>query len=183
MNVRTGPAVVMGVGNVLLRDDGVGPRIVRELEAMCARDPLADPRGTRFVDGGTLGLDLIQALRGARSLLLVDAVNLGQRAGAISVLHGDAIMAVGGRGAGSVPGSVGELLAVARLMGWLPDPVALVAIQVGDTGFGSGLSDSVEAAVPEAVMVVRRELRALDELVAAGCPARPVMGRQGEATA
>ncbi len=101
------------------------------------------------MDGGTLGLGLLDAMRGARFLVLLDAVDLGLEAGTVSVLRGDAILAAGGPGAATTPGSVGEMMAVARLMGWLPDLVTLVGVQVGDTGFGMGLSAGVEAAVDE----------------------------------
>jgi hydrogenase maturation protease len=164
--IATGPAVVLGVGNVLLRDDGVGVRVVRELGRLTEQDPRAVPGGTHLVDGGTLGLNLLQAVRGARSLLLVDAVNLGRAPGAIVVLRGDAVATAGGGGTGS--GGVGELLSMSRLMGWLPDPVTLLGIQAGDTGVGVGLSPDVEAAVPAAVELARLELRTLDELAAAG---------------
>ena len=160
-----GPAVVIGVGNVLLRDDGVGVRAVEALRATVSQDPTALPGGTRLIDGGTLGLDLLRTLEGARSLLLLDAVDLDQPAGTVSVLRGDAIVAAGGRWGRSAPGGVGELLALARLMGCLPDPVALVGIQVDDVGFGIGLSATVEAALPSAVATARHELRELDEFV------------------
>ncbi len=171
--IATGPAVVLGVGNVLLRDDGVGVRVVQELARLTADDPRAVPSGTHLVDGGTLGLDLLQAVRGARSLLLVDAVNLGRAPGTVSVLRGQAITAscVGG----AIPGGVGELLGMGRLMGWLPDHVTLLGIEAGDTGTGVGLSACVEAAVPTAVEMARVELRALDELAPAGRSEAPAV--------
>jgi hydrogenase maturation protease len=181
--IGAGPAVVLGVGNVLLRDDGVGVRVIEELRRLVVDDPVALPAGTRLVDGGTLGLGLLDTVRGAGSLLLLDAVNLDREAGTISVLRGDAIDAAGGPGMGAIPGSVGELLAVARLMGWLPDPVTLVGVQVGDTGSGIGLSPRVEVAVSDAVEMARTELRALDEHAAAGRSATPATGQQDEATA
>jgi hydrogenase maturation protease len=181
--IAAGPAVVLGVGNVLLRDDGVGVRVVEELRRLVGDEPAALPEGTRLVDGGTLGLGLLDTVRGAGSLLLLDAVNLDREAGTVSVLRGDAIGAAGGPGAGATPGSVGELLAVARLMGWLPDPVTLVGVQVGDTGFGIGLSPSVEVAVSDAVEIARMELCALDERATAGRSATPASGQHDEATA
>lgn len=170
MAIAAGPAVVIGVGNVLLRDDGIGVRVVEALRTTAAHDPTALPDDTRLVDGGTLGLDLLRTVKGARSLLLLDAVDLDQPAGTVSVLRGDAIVSAGGSWGRSVPGGVGELLAVARLMGWLPDPVALVGVQVHDTGFGIGLSEHVQAALPQAVATARDELRELDELVDAAGP-------------
>jgi hydrogenase maturation protease len=183
MTAATGPAVVLGVGNVLLGDDGVGVRLVEELRRLAADDPAAVPAGTRLVDGGTLGLGLLDAVRGARSLLLLDAVNLDQAAGTISILRGDAIFVSGGRGAATIPGSVGEILAAARLMGWLPDLVTLVGVQVGATGFGMGLSPRVESAVSRAVDIARTELRVLDERGAAGRPVAWAIRHQEEATA
>jgi hydrogenase maturation protease len=159
MIVAEAPAVVIGVGNVLLRDDGAGVRAVEALRALAARDPSALPAETRLLDGGTLGLGLLPDVRGARSLLLLDAVDLDLPAGSVRVLRGDGIEAAGSRWGGSAEPGVGELLAVARLMGWLPDQVALVGIQVDEVGFGIGLSEPVEAALPLAVEAARRELR------------------------
>ena len=159
-----GPAVVIGVGNLLLHDDGVGVRVMEALRSVAAHAPMALPEATRLVDGGTLGLDLLPTFEGARSLLLLDAVDLDQPAGTVSVLRGDDILAAGGTWGGCIPGGVGELLSVARLMGWLPEPVALVGIQVSDTTYGEGLSASVAAALPRAVETARDELRELDQL-------------------
>jgi hydrogenase maturation protease len=183
MTRAAGAAMVLGVGNVLLRDDGVGVRVIEELRAASLHDPLTVPDGTRLVDGGTLGMDLLATVREAEALVLVDAVNLGRQPGTVTVLHGDAIVAAGGRDAGAVPGGVGELLAVARLMGWLPDPVVMIGVQVGDTTFGVGLSASVEAAVPEAADAVRRELRSLHEHAATGRSGWPAIWLEREATA
>lgn len=156
-----GPAVVLGVGNVLLHDDGVGVRVVEELRSAAVREPRSLPDGTRLVDGGTLGLELLRAIEGARAVLIVDAVDLDQPAGTVSVLGRDALEQSGDRARG-IRAGVGELLAVGRLMDWLPARIALVGVQVADTGLGIGLSESVEAAVPRAVEMARRALRELD---------------------
>jgi hydrogenase maturation protease len=165
-----GPAVVIGVGNLLLRDDGIGVRVVQALRSQQALDPGTLPEATRLVDGGTLGVDLLPNVEGARSLLLLDAVDLDQPAGTVSVLRGDDILTAGGTWGGCIPGGVGELLSVARLMGWLPAPVALIGIQVDDTSYGEGLSESVAAALPRAIERARHELRELDEFAQTARP-------------
>ncbi|MCJ7711984.1 MAG: hydrogenase maturation protease, partial [Chloroflexi bacterium] len=123
----------------------------------------------------------LQTVRGARSLLLVDAVNQGRAPGTVIVLRGQAITAAGGDGA--TPGGVGELLAMGRLMGWLPDRVTLLGIEAADTGMGVGLSPGVEAAVPAAVEMARVELRALDERAAARRSEAPAVRLQEGAVA
>ena len=157
------PAVVIGVGNVLLGDDGVGVRVVEALRDAAAKDPSVLPAATRLVDGGTLGTQLLDVIARARSLLLLDALDLGRPAGTVSVLRDDGIAAAGA-GPGRPDGGEGvnELLGVARLAGWLPATVVLVGIQVDDMSPGIGLSKRVEAAVPVAVEAARRELWVLD---------------------
>jgi len=169
------PLVAIGVGNVLRRDDAVGVRVIEGLRAVAAHDPRALPPGTRLVDGGTLGLDLLGVVEGARGVVLVDAVRLGGTAGTVSVLHGNAIVSAGGHRDGEPTSAVGELLAVARLMAWLPEPVSMVGIEVADIEFGVHLSPMVEAALPAAMDAVRTELRRMDDL-----PTTPTAG--GHAT-
>jgi hydrogenase maturation protease len=179
---RRGGPIVIGIGNVLLRDDGIGPRVVDELRQVAAREPGAVPAGTRLVDGGTLGLELLSQVDGARSLVLVDAVDLGQPAGTVGVLRGDGILAAGRREGQRIAGGVGELLSVARLMGWLPEAVCLVGIQVGDTEAGPGLSEPVAAALPQAVSAALDELREPGGLTPALRP-QAAAGARGRATA
>ncbi|HEY4753449.1 MAG TPA: hydrogenase maturation protease, partial [Candidatus Limnocylindrales bacterium] len=131
------PAVVLGVGNVLLRDDGVGVRVVEALRSAAAADPESLPAGTRLVDGGTLGLDLLDELEGARSLLVVDAADLAQPPGMVRVLRDPELAVVAAGTRHGVEGGVSGLLGMARLMGWLPSRVALVGIQTDDTSGGT----------------------------------------------
>jgi hydrogenase maturation protease len=162
------PIVVIGVGNTLLRDDGVGVRIAEALERLAGDDPSVVPPATRVVDGGTLDIDVLRTLEGARAVLVVDGLDLGEQPGTIRVLRGDEVTAAGGRRPSGRAGGIGELLALARLMGWLHGPVALVGVQVADITFNLGLSPRVDAAVPAAVEAVRRALWALDAEAAAG---------------
>ncbi len=157
------PLVAIGVGNVLLGDDAVGVRVIEGLRAIAAHDPQALPPDTRLVDGGTLGLELLGTVGMARGVVLVDAVRLGGAAGTVSVLHGDAIVSAGGHRDGRPASAVGELIAVAKLMAWLPEPVAMVGIEVADIEFGVQLSPVAEGALPAAMDAVRAELRRMDE--------------------
>jgi hydrogenase maturation protease len=160
MTSKLGPAVVIGVGNVLRGDDGVGVLAVEALRAVAQRDPSVLPEATRIVDGGTLGLELIGEVEGARSLLLVDAVDFGRAPGAVCVLRGEAILSIGEHGSGA--DGVAELVSVARLLGRLPGHVALVGVQAAAIGQGIGLSEPVAAALPHAVAMACEELRKLD---------------------
>jgi hydrogenase maturation protease len=179
MTAREGPLVVIGVGSVLRSDDGVGVHVIEGLRGRAARDPQLLPAGTELVDGGTLGLELLRLLPGARGLLLVDAMSLGAEAGTVSVLRGDAIDAAGGDRDGMASGAVGELLAFARLMDWLPEAVALVGVEVADIAPGTVLSPEVDGALPAMVDAVINELRRMDGLPATGMQGGVATGMAG----
>ena len=166
------PIVVVGIGNVLLRDDAVGVRVMEALAALAATDASAVPPATRFVDGGTLDIDLLRHVEGARAVLLIDGVDVGASPGDVSVLRRDAILASGARQRGGWAGGVAEIIAVGHLMGWLDCPVAMVGVQVGEIGFSLGLSPAVAAAVPVALDAARGALAMLDaEAADAAVPA------------
>jgi hydrogenase maturation protease len=152
MSRSDGPATVIGVGSVLMGDDGAGVHVAALLGAADADGRTALPADTRLVDGGTLGLDLLGIIREAGALVLVDAVDRGLAPGSVCVLRGHEL---------DSPGPIGELLDTARLLGWLPERVSMIGIQVGATGHGPDLTEPVAAALPQAAAMVRTELRAL----------------------
>jgi hydrogenase maturation protease len=150
--------LVIGIGNILLRDEGVGVRVVVELERLAADGQIDVPSGTRFVDGGTLGLELLPMFAGASALVLVDAVTLRLAPGSVVVIRGDAIE---GTLAGHVsPHQVGvaDLVAAARLTGVMPKAASLVGVVPAEIAIGLDLTPAVEAAVPKALAAVRAEL-------------------------
>ena len=162
------PPLVIGIGNILLRDEGVGVRVVEELQRRADGGLLDVPPGTTFVDGGTLGLDLLHLIAATSTLILVDAVGLGTAPGCVTVIRGDAIE---GTLAGHVsPHQVGvaDLVAAARLMGVMPADASLVGIRPAEIDIGLALTPAVEAAVPEAIAAVCAELRRYSATPAVG---------------
>jgi hydrogenase maturation protease len=144
------PLVVLGIGNVLLGDDGVGVHAVRALAEGGGLPPSAD-----VIDGGTGGLSLLPIIRGAAALVLVDAVDVGADPGSRHVLTGAGLYA------GLVRLSVhqigaSDLLAVARLTGVLPAEVVLVGVQPASLAPDVRLSPVVAAALPGVLTTVRR---------------------------
>jgi hydrogenase maturation protease len=176
MSMETGPLVVLGIGNVLLRDDGVGVHLVGELEWQVARGGSFLPRDTRLVDGGTLGLGLLPLIAGARGVLLLDAAALGGAPGDITVLRGEAVRARSGRARAVLPAGIDDLLAAARLADLLPAAVSLVGVEPGEIAAGLDLSAAVRAALSAAVAASIGELWHLDRLAAASTPTHRGLG-------
>jgi len=157
----TGRPLVLGLGNVLMGDEGVGVRVLERLVA--ERDAAHPLAGAELVDGGTLGLDLLPLLDDADAVVMIDAVDLRLAPGSVVVLR-DAELTARMGGALSVHQlGVGDLLAVARLRGTMPARAALVGIQPQRLEVGLELSPAVEAAVPLAAEMARAEVASMRE--------------------
>jgi hydrogenase maturation protease len=156
-----GPILVLGIGNVLLGDDGIGVHVVGTLERLAERGVVVLPPDARLVDGGTIGLALLPLVTGARAVVLVDAVDIGRAPGAIEVFDGEALGGVAPRLTSPLPVGVGDIVAAARLADSAPDAIVLVGVQPGEIAPGIELSASVRAAVPAAVEAVLAAVRRL----------------------
>jgi hydrogenase maturation protease len=146
-NVRVGPAnhdvLVLGLGNTLLADDGVGVHVARQLAA----DPAA-PAWLRPLDGGTLGFRLLEPLRQADAVLIIDAAELGAVAGTIRVFDRDELarhVSRSGRISAHEAG-LADLLSLASLEGFAPKQLALLGIQPQSIDWGETLSPAVAEA-------------------------------------
>ncbi|MBI5445016.1 MAG: hydrogenase maturation protease [Deltaproteobacteria bacterium] len=142
--------VVIGLGSPFLSDDGVGPRVVREL----ARQGLA---GARLVEAHAGGLLLVEELAGAERAVIVDALIDERREPGEVVVSG--IGQATQNASCSHDCDLPQAMALGRAMGLpLPEDAAilLVAVVAGEvTRFSETLSPAVEAAVPEACAAVR----------------------------
>ena len=138
--------LVLGLGNTLLSDDGVGVRVVEALHERDGRSPRAEYR-----DGGTIGLNLLPDVENCGGFVAVDAAELGARSGTVRVFEGPAMddqLTGNKRTAHEV--ALADLMAAAALQGTIPERRALVAIQPGTTDWGTEPTSAVAAAIPEA---------------------------------
>ncbi|GAB4436830.1 MAG: hydrogenase maturation protease [Chloroflexi bacterium OHK40] len=79
------PTVIIGCGNLLRGDDGVGPILIRRLWE------LGPPEGARLVDGGTAGMDVAFQMRGAARVIIVDAARTGAAPGTLYQVPGEVL--------------------------------------------------------------------------------------------
>jgi len=148
--------LVLGLGNVLLGDDGTGAAALDRLE----RDYRIPPE-VRLVEGGTLGLSLLDEIAEAQHVILVDAVATDAPPGTLVRLDGaDVIDAVRDRLSVHQVG-VADLLNAARLIGRYPASVVLLGLVPGLIGLGVGRTRVVDAAIETLVSAVLREVQTL----------------------
>lgn len=148
---------MLGIGNPLMTDDGVGIHVVRALQA---QRPFA-PERVEILDGGTLGYLLIDRVSGVDSIVVVDAANMHAPPGSVKVLTGEALAAVlDDSGASSVhEAALADLLQMMTLSGQAPRNLALVGVQPDRIEWGTELSESLAGSVEAASAAVRSVVR------------------------
>ena len=152
--------LVLGLGNILLGDEGVGIRVVERLQA---RYDLPDE--VQVLDGGTLGLDLLPYVEDADRLMVVDALELGAEPGTVARLEGQEVPAFLGVKVSPHQVGLADLMAVTRLRGQFPSVLVLWGVQPAVIAVGIDLSPVVEAQVEPLVEKVVAELQQWDILV------------------
>lgn len=144
MNGDEASVIVLGVGNLLLSDDGVGVHVAQAL----MRDPSVLPAGTVIMDGGTFGLDLAPHLRGVARLVIVDAVHHHQTPGHIATWQGAEVARVFAHPMSVHQVGVDALLGALQLLGVSPPEVAVVGVEPEYLEPGLQLSEPVSRAMP-----------------------------------
>ena len=148
--------LVLGVGNKLMSDDGVGVRLLERLEAAGPAIP-----GVEYVDAGTLGIVLLPRIQECGALLILDAAHFGESPGTVRALTGrdmDSFLRTARCSVHEI--GIRELLDLARLTDTLPEHRAFVGIQPKTVGWGESLSHEVGAALPAAMAEAAALLRA-----------------------
>ena len=154
VGIATTRVLILGLGNVLLTDDGVGVHVIRTLERTLRGR--SRPPAVRLCDGGTLGLNLLFELDSVDALIAVDAMDLGAAPGTVRTLDQAALDArLCGKRSSVHELALADLLAAAELTGRRPARRALVAIQPGSTDWGLEPTAPVAAAIPAACRIIQ----------------------------
>lgn len=143
---------IIGIGNPLMGDDGVGIAAVECLTAM------ALPEGVEVIDGGTGGLTLLDLMAGAETVILIDAVEMGTPAGTIVRFTPDEVKTEGGAGLSLHESGLPEVLALGREMDLLPQEIVLFGVEPTLVERRMGLSPAVAAVLDELVERVLAEV-------------------------
>lgn len=159
-NTQTMKTLVLGLGNVLLQDEGVGVRAVERLQ-----HHIDLPSDVEVLDGGTLGLELLSRFEGVERLIVVDAVDAAAPPGARLRFVDQKIPASRGPMMSPHQLSLPHLLALARVQGILPSSVVLWGMQVQQVGMGLNLSPPVAAQLDALVQAVVEEVKEISSPV------------------
>lgn len=143
--------LILGIGNNLLSDEGLGVHVIGHLERHHPNEP-----GVTYLDGGTLSFTLAEPIAAHRNLIVVDAARFGEPAGTVRCLEGEAMdrYLTGNRASVHEVGLM-DLFDIARLTGTFPARRALIGVEPATLGWGDQPSPQVAAAiVPVADMAI-----------------------------
>lgn len=150
-------ALILGIGNTLLRDEGVGIHLLNHIASQYPQ--WQSVYGVEMVDGGTLSFDLLTNIRADQALIVLDAVNLKHPPGTVYCLQAQAMdnfLSQPGKSVHEV--SLQDLFDMSRLSEQLPSKRALIGIQPDCIDWGSHLSETVQKALPRAAIHVKQLL-------------------------
>lgn len=144
--------LVLGIGNTLLSDEGVGVHVLR---ALSAEAPLPDD--VLLLDGGTLSFTLAGPIEEADALIVVDAAQIKAEPGDWKLFEGDAMDAflLGNRKSSVHEVGLTDLRAIALLAGHWPEKRAMLAIQPQVVDWGEAPTPAVARAIPPVCGAIR----------------------------
>lgn len=145
-----GTTLVLGIGNTLLTDEGVGVHVIQALN----EQPLSDD--IECMDGGTLSFTLADPIQSCQQLIVIDASEISQPPGSIQVFENESMdhFITTGNKKSVHEVTLVDVMSIALLGGRLPSRRALIGIQPESIDWGDRPTAAVAAAIPEACQQV-----------------------------
>lgn len=153
MSTSKHAVVVIGLGNPLMGDDGLG---IAVLERLRARYRL--PAGVELVDGGTWGLNLLPVIEDADGVILIDAIDTGAPPGTPARLEHGSLPRYLATKISSHQVDLRDVLGLAELRGTLPSDTVAIGLQPQSFELGDGLSPLLAGRLDMVVAAVLEDL-------------------------
>ena len=146
------PVLVLGIGNILLCDEGVGVRVIEQMQK------LQIPDHVELVDGGTAGADLLDVLAERQKVIIIDAVQADCKPGTMLRFTIDDLIHPNGVGMSLHEIGLGEALTMTKQLGCAPKDVVVFGIKPKNIECGLELSAEIAASVPKVIDMVLAEI-------------------------
>jgi hydrogenase maturation protease len=137
----------LGIGNILLRDEGVGIHVIKAMQAIELSDNI------ELFDGGTMGLDLLNVVADRHQVVVIDAIQRDHEPGTVFSFSPDDFTP---QGVDISLHDIGllETLRMSKYLGCAPQQIVIFGIEPKEMGYGLDLSSVVAAAVPHVIQLV-----------------------------
>ena len=145
---------IIGLGNLLLSDEGIGVHVVSELQKEYDL-----PEELSVIDGGTLGLDLLPIIEGKEKIIFIDATDLQKEPGTIAIIEDENLPSFLAPKLSLHHVGLADLLFASTFQGNRPAKVILMGIQPAKLEVGLSLSETLTKKMPEFLEVIIKKLR------------------------
>ena len=145
---------ILGIGNVILRDEGFGVRVAEYLDKH-----YEFPDTVQIVDGGTLGIELTQYVTGTEKLLVIDSINGGAEPGTTFRFHNDDVMEHFQDKLSAHEVGIQDVLGLLTVTGHKIPDVVVIGAQPYDVEAGVELSEGMMELLPQMVEQALSELK------------------------
>ena len=144
---------ILGIGNTLYTDEGLGVHALAALQEKYSMDPQV-----QLIDGSTDGMSLLGPVEDTDYLIVIDAINAGKEGGHIIELHGDDIPAYYGIKMSIHQLGFQEVLLASKLRERYPKNIVMIGMQPTSLELGIGLSETNEAQLTEMFKLVEQQV-------------------------
>jgi hydrogenase maturation protease len=149
--------VVLGLGNPLMADEGIGVYLVQRLSRVAEQHP-----DVEFIDAGTGGMSVLHWIEGRRKAILVDCAFMGAAPGTIRRFTPEEVRSAKTLAHQSLhEGDLLRILALAEQLGQRPEEVVIFGIEPETVELGQGLSDTLVEKVEQYLLEIEAELIAV----------------------
>ena len=164
MTTENAQIAVLGVGNLLLKDEGVGVHVVQALQKS---DKL--PSNVRLIDGGTATLDTLHLIEDMDKIIVIDAVKGGCAPGTIYRFTAAEVEFAGAPGAEAPAYSLHELslsstLAIGKLLGGNFKSVVIIGVEPREVALGLELSPEIEGKMDRLIELTLKEIQEVSDI-------------------
>lgn len=136
---------VMGIGNILMQDEGIGVHIIRELEKYAFNPHIS------LIDGGNMGMDLLSFFYEHDKMIIVDAVDFEKSPGFIDTMENDDILALFTTKMSLHHLGLKDVLSYAKLLDQTPEDLCLIGIQPEKVEMEMQLSETIQSRINKLV--------------------------------
>jgi hydrogenase maturation protease len=148
------PVVVLGLGNPLMGDEGIGVYLVERLASSAADHPSVD-----FLDAGTGGLSVLHDMEGRRKAVFIDCAFMDQEPGAIRRFSPEEVRSTKVLAHQSLhEADLMRMIEIARQLDQAPEEIVIFGIQPERVEFGQGLSPTLMNRIDEYIALILQEL-------------------------
>ncbi len=152
------PTIVIGLGNPLMADEGIGVVLIEKLAALAAQGQL--PQDVDYHDGGCGGMYLLHAIAGRRKVILIDCAKMGTTPGTILRFTPDDVQTVKKLAHLSLHEiDIMKVLDLARMIDQCPDQVVIFGIEPAAIEQQTGLTEPLQNRLPEYLQLISQEIQ------------------------